>query len=318
MTVTEGASPVGQIRDDIFDRMDELSPAEKKVARSLLANYPAAGLASAAALAKAAGTSTPTVLRLVSRLGIGGYPEFQAQLRQEVSEQLSSPVSRAASRLQSDDGSTLFQRSVAQRVELVERLGSTVPPSEFDAAVRLLAAPCRQVVVSGGYFSRHVAHILAMQLDQLVPGVIFAAEPLGPDIGSYLSLGKDCAAVVFDLRRYELPAKRVAALPRSRGASVIVVTDDGLSPAADDAEVVLPVAVDGTPFDSFAALLVLVESLVEAVFQRLGTAGLDRMKQWEESVHILRAFRAGPDLADDLPGPADPDAVVPAEEEEQE
>jgi DNA-binding MurR/RpiR family transcriptional regulator len=290
---------MSQLRDEIFDRMDELSPAEKKVARSLLANYPAAGLASAAALAKAAGTSTPTVLRLVSRLGIGGYPEFQAQLRQEVSEQLSSPVSRAAHRLQADDGATLFQRSVAQRLELVQQLATTVPPSEFDAAVALLAAPCRQVTLSGGYFSRHIAHILAMQLDQLIPGVLFAAEPLGPDVGSYLSLGKDCAAIVFDLRRYELPAARVAALARQRGASVIVITDDGLSPAADDADVVLPVAVEGTPFDSFAALLVLVECLVEAVFQRLGKAGLDRMNQWEESVHILRAFRAGPDLGDD-------------------
>ena len=45
-----------QIRDDVFARMDELSPAEKKVARSLLANYPSAGLASAATLARAAGT----------------------------------------------------------------------------------------------------------------------------------------------------------------------------------------------------------------------------------------------------------------------
>ena len=52
MTATAGALPVSQLRDEIFDRMDELSPAEKKVARSLLANYPAAGLASAAALAR--------------------------------------------------------------------------------------------------------------------------------------------------------------------------------------------------------------------------------------------------------------------------
>ena len=43
------------MRDEIFDRMDELSPAEKKVARSLLANYPAAGLASAATLANGGG-----------------------------------------------------------------------------------------------------------------------------------------------------------------------------------------------------------------------------------------------------------------------
>lgn len=54
------------IKGAIFARMDELSPAEKKVARSLLSSYPSAGLASAASLAQHAGTSTPTVLRLVN------------------------------------------------------------------------------------------------------------------------------------------------------------------------------------------------------------------------------------------------------------
>lgn len=294
------AAPGGtRVRDEVFDRMEELSPAEKKVARSLLANYPAAGLASAATLAKAAGTSTPTVLRLVARLGIGSYPEFQEQLRQEVTEQLSSPVSRAAHLLAGAGDTTPFERAVGQRTELVQRLVDSVPPSEFEAAVKLLAGPCRQVVVSGGYFSRHVARILAMQLDQLVPGVLFAAEPTGPDLGAYLGLGRDGAAIVFDLRRYELPAKRIAELVKARGAALVVVTDEGLSPAADDADVVLPVAVDGTPFDSFASLLVLVEVLVEAVFQRVGTAGLGRMEQWEQSVQIARAFRAGPDPTGD-------------------
>jgi DNA-binding MurR/RpiR family transcriptional regulator len=283
-----------QIRDAVFARMDELTPAEKKVARSLLANYPSAGLASAATLAKVAGTSTPTVLRLVSRIGVGSYPEFQERLREEITQRMNSPVSRAAHRLRGDGDGTLFQRSTSQRLELVERLTSTVPPSEFEAAVQLLAAPARRVVINGGYFSRHVARILAMQLDQLVPGVVYADEPLGRDIGTYLDLGKDSVAIVFDLRRYELPAKQVAALARQRGAAVVVITDEGLSPAADDADVVLPIAVEGTPFDSFAGLIVLVEGLVEAVFQRVGSAGLDRMRQWEESVLIHRAFRAGP------------------------
>jgi len=90
------------IRDAVFARMDELTRAEKKVARTLLANYPSAGLASAAALAKAAGTSTPTVLRLASRIGIGNYPDFQEQLRREITQRMNSPVSRAANRLHGD------------------------------------------------------------------------------------------------------------------------------------------------------------------------------------------------------------------------
>ena len=282
------------LRDEVFARMDELSPAEKKVARSLLADYPSAGLASAAQLAKSAGTSTPTVLRLVSRLDIGSYPEFQQRLREEVSQQLNSPVSRAADRLTCEGDGTLFSRSVGQRLGLVDRLSATVPPSEFEAAVELLATAAGSIVVNGGYFSRYVGQILVMQLDQLVDGVVLATEPLGRDIGLYLGMGKDSVAVVFDLRRYELPAKQVAALARERGAAVLVITDEGLSPAADDADVVLPIAVDGVPFDSFAALVVLVEALVEGVFQRVGEAGLARMRAWEESVQIHRAFRAGP------------------------
>jgi DNA-binding MurR/RpiR family transcriptional regulator len=290
---------VTPIRDEVFDRMDELTPAEKKVARSLLANYPSAGLASAATLARTAGTSTPTVLRLVARIGIGSYPEFQERLREEVTQRLNSPVSRAADRLTGEGDGTLFQRSLTQRLGLVERLTATVPPSEFDAAVALLAAPARSIVVSGGYFSRFVGQILALQLDQLVANVQLADEPLGRDIGRYLSMGRDSVAVIFDLRRHELPAKRLAALAKAQGASVLVVTDEELSPAADDADVVLPVPVDGVPFDSFAALVVLVEALVEGVFQKVGTAGLDRMRQWEESVVIHRAFRAGPEPGDD-------------------
>jgi DNA-binding MurR/RpiR family transcriptional regulator len=287
------------ISDEVFVRMDELTPAEKKVARSLLANYPSAGLASAATLARTAGTSTPTVLRLVARIGIGSYPEFQERLREEVTQRLNSPVSRAADRLTGEGDGTLFQRSVTQRLGLVERLAATVPPSEFEAAVALLATPARSIVVSGGYFSRFVGQILALQLDQLVPGVQFVGEPLGRDIGRYLSMGRDSVAVILDLRRHELPAKRLAALARQQGAAVLVITDEELSPAADDADVVLPIAVDGVPFDSFAGLIVLVEALVEGVFQRVGTAGLDRMRQWEESVVIHRAFRAGPEPDDE-------------------
>src|SRR4051812_35682169 len=116
------------INDEIFARMDELSPAEKKVARTLLASYPSAGLASAASLARSAGTSPPTVLRLLARLGIGSYPDFQRRLREEVSLQINSPVRRseAVRELAEDD---LLGRTIADRAVLVNELATTVPPS---------------------------------------------------------------------------------------------------------------------------------------------------------------------------------------------
>jgi DNA-binding MurR/RpiR family transcriptional regulator len=281
------------LRDEIFQRMDELTPAERKVARTLLARYPAAGLESTAALAVAAGTSKPTVLRLLSRLGFGRYPDFQERLRAEVTRSMSaSPLSRALARRAAPSDDSVFLRAVEHRSRLVTRLQDTVPPGEVGRAVSLLTARPKHVIISGGYFSRLIARMLAMQLDQLIPNVDYVGEPLGADVGKYLRAGRDSVAVVFDVRRHELAAKEVVSMAKARGASVILITDESLSPSAEQADIVLPVAVDGVPFDSFAGLLVLTESLVDAVFHGAGGAAVERMADWERSVHIYRTFRA--------------------------
>ena len=288
-------SPAGELplRDEIFQRMDELTPAERKVARTLLARYPAAGLESTAALAAAAGTSKPTVLRLLNRLGFGGYPDFQQRLRTEVTRTMSgSPLSRARARRAAPSDDSVFRRAVDLRTHLVTRLRDTVPPGEIERTVSLLAGRPKHVVICGGYFSRLIARMLAMQLDQLIPNVDYADEPLGADVGKYLRAGRDSVAIVFDLRRHELAAKEVVSMAKTRGASVILITDESLSPSAEEADIVLPVTIDGAPFDSFAALLVLAESLVDAVFHGVGEAAIERMTDWERSVRIDRAFRA--------------------------
>jgi DNA-binding MurR/RpiR family transcriptional regulator len=298
--MTGSAAGEPPLRDVIFQRMDELTPAEKKVARTLLARYPAAGLESTAALAAAAGTSKPTVLRLLGRLGFGAYREFQERLRAEVTRSMNaSPLSRAQSRRAVPSDESVFLRAVELRAQLAARLRDTVPPAEVARAVSLLAGRPGHVVICGGYFSRLIARLLAMHLDQLIPHVDYADEPLGADIGKYLRAGRDSVVIVFDLRRYERAAQEVVSMARNRGASVILITDESLSPTADEADIVLPVAVDGIPFDSFAALLVLTESLVDAVFDAAGQAALERMADWERSVHIYRALRAS--------GPADQD-----------
>ena len=288
-------NPAGGVplREEIFRRMDELTPAERKVARALLARYPGAGLQSTAALAAAAGTSKPTVLRLLARLGFGSYPDFQERLRAEVTQSMNaSPLSRAQGRRPAAPDDSVFLRATRQRAQLVTALADTVPPGEIERAVALLASRPRHVVVCGGYFSRLIARMLAMQLDQLIPKVEYADEPLGADVGKYLRAGRDSVAVVYDLRRHEMAAKEVVSMAKSRGASVLLITDQSLSPAAEEADIVLPVAVDGVPFDSFAALVVLTESLVDAVFDRVGEAAIERMTDWERSVRIYRSFRA--------------------------
>jgi DNA-binding MurR/RpiR family transcriptional regulator len=275
--------------------MDQLSPAEKRVARSILADYPSAGLSSAALLAKAAGTSAPTVLRFAARLGCRSYPEFQKRLLNEISHSVSSPVNRAARARSDGAGGSDLSTAVDYRIQLTQRLNASVPPSEFDKTVRLLAGSPRDVIISGGYFTRQIAQLLAFQLDQIIWNVAFAGNPLGHDISKYLELRRDSVVIIFDMRRYELSAKQTSKLAKKRGATLIVITDQELSPSSEYADVVLPVPVDGIPFDSHLALLALIECLVEAVFRERGDKALERMGQWENAVRIHRAFRASAD-----------------------
>ncbi len=77
-------------------RLGELTQAERKVARALMADYPVAGLEPVTKLAAAAGVSAPTVVRLVAKLEFDGYAEFQQSLKSEVSARLSSPLQKHA------------------------------------------------------------------------------------------------------------------------------------------------------------------------------------------------------------------------------
>ena len=73
----------GTLSEMLRDSLEVLSSGERKVARTILANYPIAGLETVAELAARAKVSPPTVVRCVSRLGFSGYPEFQKRLMRE-------------------------------------------------------------------------------------------------------------------------------------------------------------------------------------------------------------------------------------------
>ncbi|WP_292698998.1 MurR/RpiR family transcriptional regulator [Microbacterium sp. 69-10] len=275
------------IRDIVSSRVGELSPAEKRVARALLASYPALGLGTATAWAEAAGTSMPTVLRFVTRLGLGSYRELQLRLREESTQRAMSPVQRAT-RSRTDETASGYEELIERRLTIARELFRTVPAAEFEAAVRLLARRPRRIHLAGGVFTTHLAALLAAQLGELLSGVVHTPDPLARDLAKYLDLEAEDVVIIFDFRRYEESAYKVAERVKRRKARLIVFTDHELSPSAELADVVLPVFVDGIPFDSHSGVLVLLESLVEGVFHALGATAIERMALWEQDVLLTR------------------------------
>lgn len=261
-------------------RLAELTPAERKVARTLMADYPVAGLDPVAKLAAAAMVSPPTVIRLVAKLGFEGYPDFQQSLKSEVSARLSSPLTMHADR--SGPTEDALPRSERLLCHGIRTSFARLPPGEFDHAVRLMADLRRNLTLIGGRFSTMLAEYLAEHLRILRPRVqVLSAR--GPDrVSAMLDMSRRDVLIAFDYRRYQHDTVRLATMAKDQGATLVAFTDPYLSPLAARADVILTSSVESpSPFDALTPSAALVEALIAALVDRLGDAPRARMTRYD-------------------------------------
>ena len=262
-------------------RMGELTHAERKVARALMADYPVRGLDPVAKLAAAAGVSAPTVVRLVAKLGFDGHAEFQQSLKSEVSVRLSSPLQMHAERPGTAREGTL-PRAERLLCDGIRSSFARLPPGEFEQAVRLLADPRRSVTLIGGRFSTMLAEYLAAHL-RILRSRVQVLSAAGPDrVSSMLDVGRRDVLVAFDYRRYQHDTVRLAMTAKDQGATLVAFTDPYLSPLAARADVILTSSVASpSPFDALTPAVALVEAMITALVDRLGDAPRSRMARYD-------------------------------------
>ncbi|MGW7029763.1 MurR/RpiR family transcriptional regulator [Streptomyces xanthophaeus] len=287
----------GTLADEIRLKLGDVSPAERKVARVLLAGYPSAGFETMAVLAERAAVSAPTVLRFINRLGYRGFPDFQAALREELDVRNASPLSlyeatdygrikggpnEDVSLLQR--GSNVFSSAVAQTL-------AELPPHDLEHATRLLSDSKRRITLAGGRFTNLFAQYLGLHLMQLRDDVRFLPDRDVERTAVFTALHRRDIFVVFDYRRYEQDKLAMAELVQAQGGKVILFTDTWLSPAATHAEVVLPSQVAApSPYDSLVPTLAVIETVVAGVLTALGENAHQRMRQGEDTARRMGLY----------------------------
>ncbi len=273
------------IRNKVHASLGSLPGAEKKVAHAFLAHYPSAGLSTIAELALAAGTSAPTVLRFVTRIGFDSYPEFQRALREEVQAQLMSP-----SPLERGLSTTSTQPDAPGLVTSFDRVSANldatlkaIPESEFDAACDLLSDPKSTCFFLGGRFTDFIAGYMAAHLRIIRPNVRHFTGQTSTWHDQFLDLKPGDVVVLFDIRRYQSDLVRLGEILVERRARIVLITDPWLSPLARSAHVVLPCVVEaGRTWDSSVPLLALAEALIDRVSRGQWSNARGRMQALED------------------------------------
>ncbi|MDA3624746.1 MurR/RpiR family transcriptional regulator [Saccharopolyspora sp. WRP15-2] len=282
MSSPGGAEFAATVAERTRAELAGFSRSELKVARALLAAYPAAGLETVAQFAARAHVSAPTVLRFTARLGFDSYPAFQKALIHEVDQQLSSPLRQIAEVSGTEERRRNATAVARHYIDVLSWSFDTLPEAEFDRAADLLSAPDMRIHLRGGRFSRVLAEYLASHLAMLRPAVRVIPPDELSQATTLLDFGQRDVLVVFDYRRYDPALADFAREAAARGARVVLFTDPWMSPAAQAAEVVLPSRVEApSPFDSLVPAMAVVEAVVAAVAERRGDAVRSRLGEIE-------------------------------------
>jgi DNA-binding MurR/RpiR family transcriptional regulator len=274
------------IRDLLMSEGLSLTPSEEKIVRLLLAEYPTSGLGTATSLARRAGVSDPTVVRLVMKLGYDGFADFQAKLLAEVEARLHSPLLMMEAKRTAGSEDNAILAYLGSVGTAIEKSVSTTPLQSYERAARLLMEARGDVVLLGGRFSRYVAGMFAGYMLQFRPGVRDLGALSAQAFDVLADLGRRDVLVVFDYRRYQLDVVDFARQAAARGVRILLFTDQWLSPVDELAEVTIvsPLEV-ASPYDTLAPAIAQMEALVAHILSTLSDDARVRIERLEEVRH---------------------------------
>jgi DNA-binding MurR/RpiR family transcriptional regulator len=269
-----------RIVDRLAAAAGSLTPSEEQAAQLLEKDPPKVAFGSLAEIAKATGTSGPTVMRLATKLGFSGFSEMKDAIQEELSLRLAPPSERVGANAATDLSGRVSATDTENVVWSLESVGPAITE-----VVALLSDEGVHVHVLPSSACRSIGFALFDQLSQLRDGVTLEYGPPTEVARNLAGLGTRDAVVVIDTRRYERWIVEAAQQAHATGASVVAMTDSPLSPLVAGSDVQLIVRVVGAgPFDSLTGAMSVVNALCAGVAARAHLGAGTRLRRAEEAL----------------------------------
>jgi DNA-binding MurR/RpiR family transcriptional regulator len=246
--------------------LDQLTPAEQRVARVLLEAREEVLVASAASLAIKAQTSDATVVRTVKSLGFAGMDELRRLLAAEVKQSLTI-ANRLTETLREvgDDLHAAFNVTLDIHRDAIESLRREITPDMFRSAINLIGATDRVAIFGigpsssiAGYFAKQLGRFGMDAICLRHTGLLFADDLRQMRTGD-----------VLVVMAYSHVYRELAVLLREAdriGVKKILLTDSLGAKLREMVDLVLPVARGRADMLSMhTATLGLIEALLVGI-----------------------------------------------------
>lgn len=248
--------------------MDGFSKGQKRIAAYILENYDKAAFMTASRLGILAGVSESTVVRFASELGYDGYPSMQRALQDMIRSRLTSTQRIQAA---GDMFQDVLPAVIQSDIDKLRQMLGHANRSGFDRVVDKILSS-RHVYILGVRSSSFVAGYLHFYMHLLSENVtLIQSNAAGEMFEQMLRMGPGDVLIAISFPRYSKVTINTVKFARDRGAEIIAITDNELSPVYQLSQAALLAPCEMISFvDSMVAPLSLINALLVALSNRCG------------------------------------------------
>ena len=253
----------------IEDNLSTFSKGQKRIGRYILDHYDQAAFMTASKLGKLTEVSESTVVRFAAELGFDGYPAMQKALQEMARNRLTS-----TQRIQAAEN--IYDRDVLSSVlqadiENLRQISMDEDRDTFQTAVEKIVH-ARHIYILGARSSTHLAGYLYFYMQMIFENVtLVQASAAGEIFEQLFRIGTEDVMIAISFPRYSKVTMNSVKFAKDRGATIIAITDNALSPVFQMSDAALLAPCEMISFvDSMVAPLSLINALLVALACRMG------------------------------------------------
>lgn len=215
----------------IRNKSEDLSPAHRRVADTLLADPQRSAFLSVKQVALLAQANDATVVRFAQKLGYSGFHELRGIFQQHLNQQVHSfsDVSPIES-LRSESADPIAAVANISR-DSISATAARIDRKEWEAATRA-AATAPRIFTLGLRHSYAAAYLLTYLLAMARNDVFALATENGIAVEILRAVGEGDVVVVISTQPYARETITAARWAHDRGATLVTLTDSEASPLA--------------------------------------------------------------------------------------
>lgn len=262
----------------IQNKMDSFSKGQKRIAAYIEEHYDKVAFMTASKLGSTVGVSESTVVRFATEIGYTGYPQLQQAIQEMIRIRLTS-VQRMDVTAERIGNSDVLDYVFNQDIDVIRRTMEETNHESFYRAVDAIVAS-RKIYILAARSALALGTFLSYYLNLLFENVLLVQSTSEGEIfEQMIRVDEQDAVIGISFPRYSKKIAKAMSFAHDRGAKVIAITDNSMSPIAHVSDYLLLARSDiASIVDSLCAPLSLINALIV----------MTSMKKSEEAKHVFQ------------------------------